>query len=127
MDQEKKSEVVVSVRPVYLRMDSADSQFPKRFRDDSDDETGSQISSSISLEELEPGRSTRKWYSRRGSTSIVQRWAEQRSSCLGNSHPTKRSRGQQWCRLVAVVFVVLGIFGVIAGVYGNRLQGFCPL
>jgi mannose-6-phosphate isomerase class I len=39
MDQNKKPEVVVAVRPLYSTM-----QGPKRFRDSSDDESGSQLS-----------------------------------------------------------------------------------
>ncbi|KAF2024747.1 hypothetical protein EK21DRAFT_104427 [Setomelanomma holmii] len=117
MDQEKKSGVIVEVRPVYSRMTDSYSLPEREFRDDSDNETGSQVSSAVSLEELESGRSTPRWYRRGQSKTLAHRcWAGLRSSCLGTSHPAKRSLGQQWFRLTIVVISVLGVFGVIAGV-----------
>lgn len=106
MDQEKKLETVVTVRPVYFRTMSDDSQSPRRFRDDDSDETGSQLCRSISLDDLEAGSSRPKWY-RRGSSSLLQRW-------LGVSNRVKNGRGSIWGRRLLLASGILCFFGVIA-------------
>jgi hypothetical protein len=105
MEQEKKSDIVVSVRPVYFRMSSNDSTKMKKFRDNEDDETSSQNSTAVSLEDAEAGTSKPKWH--RCGGSAVQRW-------LSGPDPTKATRKQKWCRWLLIVFIVLGVFGTIA-------------
>jgi hypothetical protein len=109
MDQEKKSEIVVSVRPVFFRMSSKDSTSTqmKKFRDNLDDETDSQVSRPGSLEEAEAGTSKPNWYCHSRSRSL-QSW-------LGVPYPAKNTRRRRWCYWSMIVLVVLGIFGVIAG------------
>jgi hypothetical protein len=106
MGQEKKADTIVTVRPVHLRTMSDDSTTPRRFRDEEDEETSSQISSTISLDDMEAGRVRPKWYRFSGSSSM--RW-------FGAAIPAKRSKRRQWCRWVLITAVVLGLFGVIAG------------
>jgi len=110
MDPEKKSDIVVSVRPVYFRMSSNDStSMPmKKFRDNSDDETDSQVSTPGSLEEAEAGTTKPKWYRRRRASSL-QSW-------ISTSSPDQKTQRQLWCRWALIVLVVLGFFGIIAGV-----------
>jgi hypothetical protein len=107
MGQEKKLDTIVTVRPVHLRTMSGDSTHPKRFRDEEDDETSSQISSTISLEELEAGRSQPRWY-RRSESSTLRRW-------FGAASPSKSSKKRAWCRWLVIAVVIVGLFGVIAG------------
>jgi len=107
MDQEKKSETVVSVRPVYFRMSSNDSTKMKKFRDNEDDETSSQSSTAVSVEDAEAGTNKPKWYRRSGESSSLRRW-------LSPSGSTKATRRRKWCRRLLIVLVVLGIFGTIA-------------
>jgi hypothetical protein len=106
MDQEKKSEAIVTVRPVYFRTMSGESEMSKKFRDNEDDETLSQISSTISLDELEAGRSVPKWYRRGGSKSLM-RW-------FGARDASKNNRRRPWLRWLLVAAVVSGFFGVVA-------------
>jgi hypothetical protein len=106
MGQEKKSETIVTVRPVHLRTMSDDSSTPRRFRDEEDDEILSQISSTISLDDMEAGRVNPRWYRFSGSSSM--RW-------FGAATPAKRKKRRQWCRWLLIAAVVLGLFGVIAG------------
>lgn len=107
MGQEKKADAIVTVRPVHLRTMSDDSMHPKRFRDDEEDETASQTSSTISLEELEAGRNRPRWYRNSGS-STLKRW-------FGAAGPSKSEKRRAWCRWLVIGFVVLGFFGVISG------------
>jgi hypothetical protein len=106
MDQEKKTEIVVSVRPVYFSMPSNDSTRMKKFRDNEDDEISSQGSTAVTLEEAEAGTANAKWY-RRNRANSVKRW-------LGQSTSAKATRRQKWCRWLLIVFVVLGLLGTIA-------------
>lgn len=109
MDQEKKSDIVVSVRPVFFRMSSKDSTSTqmKKFRDNSDDETDSQVSRASSLEEAEAGTSKPKWYWHSRSRSL-QSW-------FSVPCPAKSTRRRRCCYWSMIVLVVLGFFGVIAG------------
>jgi hypothetical protein len=106
MDQEKKTETIVTVRPVYFRTMSGESEMSKKFRDNEDDETSSQISSTINLDELEAGRSVPKWYRRGGSKSLM-RW-------FGAPDASKNNRRRPWLRWLLVAAVVSGFFGVVA-------------
>ncbi|KAF1842104.1 uncharacterized protein K460DRAFT_319857 [Cucurbitaria berberidis CBS 394.84] len=114
--EKTKSEPVVAVRPVFLRMVSGDGT-PRRFHDD-EDETGSQDSSAISLEEIE-GRKKSEWYRRSGPSSWrsdLSWWCGLPSRDREESVPERRARRRRCCQRVGVVVVVLAIFGVIAGV-----------
>jgi hypothetical protein len=105
MGQEKTSEVIVTVRPVHLRTMSGDSSKSNRFRDDEDD-TVSQVSSAKSIEDVEAGKSTRKWYRGSGSNSMKCWFRAARTS--------NTNKRQMWCRWMLIAIVVLGLFGVIA-------------
>jgi hypothetical protein len=106
MAQEKKLDVIVTVRPVCSKTISGDSSDLKKLRDD-EEETVSQISSAISFKDVEAGKRRPKFYRRGGSRSL-SRW-------FGAARPSDTNKGQMWCRWVLVVVVVLGLFGVIAG------------
>lgn len=107
MGQEKKADAIVTVRPVHLRTMSDDSMHPTRFRDDEEDETASQVSSTISLEELEAGRIRPRWY-RHSESSTVKRW-------FGAASPSKNDKRRDWCRWLVIGFVFLGFLGVMSG------------
>jgi hypothetical protein len=84
---------------------SGDAPAPKKFRDD-DSETSSQLSSAISLDDVEAGRSRPKWY-RRGHSATLNRW-------FGAPGSAKTSKRRRWCKWILIAVGVLGIFGVIA-------------
>jgi hypothetical protein len=106
MDQAKKSETIVSVRPVYFKTTSDDSTNMKKFRDNEEDDMSSQSSTATSLEEAEAGTAKPNWY-RRNRTGSIKRW-------LSASDTAKESRRQKWGRWTLIVLVVLGVFGAIA-------------
>jgi hypothetical protein len=106
MDQEKKSEIVVSVQPSHSRMTSDDSIKMKKFHDNEEDEMSSQSSNAISLEEAEAGTAKPNLY-RRSRSGSIKRW-------LNFSDSAKQTRRQKWCRWTLIVLVVLGFFGIIA-------------
>jgi hypothetical protein len=105
MGQEKKSDVIVTVRPVRLRTMSADSSSLKKSRD-YEDENVSQSSSATSLKDVEAGQS-KPTSCRCSGSSPPRRWF----SAARTSNTNKR---QMWCRWILIAFVVLGFFGVIA-------------
>jgi hypothetical protein len=104
MGQDTKSEIVVTVRPVYTRTKSSDSTATKGLSDDEGSENKSQLSSVGSLKDVEVGRSQAKWHRH----DAQKRW-------FGARGASKDSKRQDWCRLVLLVVVVLGFFCIIAG------------
>ncbi|CAO2648023.1 Nn.00g089450.m01.CDS01 [Neocucurbitaria sp. VM-36] len=117
IDEKSKSQTVVAVRPVYPRMLSGD-RTPRRFRDD-EDETGSQTSSAISLEEGQVERTKPEWYRRNGPRSWgsdLRWWCGMRSRDCEESESERRTRRRRCCWRVGFVVVALTIFGVLAGV-----------
>jgi hypothetical protein len=105
MGQEKKSDVIVTVRPVRPRTMSGDSSTLQKFRDGAD-ETMSQISSATSLKDVEAGKSMPA-SCRCSRSSPLRRW-------FGAARTSNTNKRQLWCRWVLIAFVVLGFFGVIA-------------
>jgi hypothetical protein len=100
MDQEKKTEPIVIVRPVHSRAMSGDSEIPDKF---GINDTASQTSSAMTTKETEAERRTPKWY--RGSR--ITRW-------FGAPSSTKSVRGREWFRWMLVTVIILGFFGIIA-------------
>jgi hypothetical protein len=100
MNQEKKTEPIVTVRPVHSRAMSGDSEQLDKF--DIND-TASQTSGATTMKEVEAGRSTPKRY----SVARITRW-------FGVPSSTNSVRGQEWFRWMLVTVFVLGFFGVIA-------------
>lgn len=105
MGQGIKAETVITVRPLYPRTMSVDTTTSKKFRDD-DSEASSQISSIISLEDVEAGWRKPKWY-RRGRSATFTRW-------FGAPGSAKINKRKRWCKWILIAVVVLSIFGVIA-------------
>jgi hypothetical protein len=106
MGQDTKSEIVVTVRPVYPRTTSDDSAMLKGLSTSGDDETKSQVSSVLSLEDLETGKSKTKWH-RRGGMNNLKRW-------YGARDAWKNGKRSDWCQLVLLVIAMLGFFCIIA-------------
>jgi hypothetical protein len=105
MGQEKRSEVIVTVRPVHLRTMSDDSAKLDKSRDYEDD-TVSQFSSATSFKDVEAGKSAAKWYLRSESSSLRSWFRAARAS--------NTNKKQLRCRWMLIAVVVLGLFGVIA-------------
>lgn len=119
MEQDKKLDILVSVRPIPSRMLSNDSTKTNKYRDSSDDDTESQVSTASSLDDAEAGRSRPKWH-RRARPSSLKHW-------LSNASPSKSARRQKCCRWTLMVLAVLGVFGIIAGmlVTPRKLPSSC--
>jgi hypothetical protein len=100
MDQEKKPEAIVTVRPVYFRTTSDDSKKSKI----SENNDEYDITSQTSLEEGVAERSAPKWYRR---SSRMTRW-------FGTSSPSGRTRFRQWLRWLLVTAAILVLFGIVA-------------
>jgi hypothetical protein len=105
MGQNTKSEIVVTVRPVYTRTISKDSTATKSLSDDEGSENKSQVFSVVSLKDVEMGRSLVK---RHRHDAQWKRWFRAHDV-------SKDSKRQDWCRLFLLVAVVLGFFCLIAG------------
>ncbi|KAF1947712.1 hypothetical protein EJ02DRAFT_2801 [Clathrospora elynae] len=94
------------------------SKSQNRFRDD-EEETSSQASSAISLEDAGLQRRKADWHRRSTSRSFWGSnigWFGLRSRYLGESEAERKARRRRCCRWLGIVVGVMMVFGVVAGV-----------
>lgn len=104
----RQSDLLVEVLPRYTDK-PCDEKIMRRFHDD-EDETGSQLSSTINLEDLEVQRQSNR-------DRASQTWWSRFGCCRRRREETdaeRRARRIRWYRGCGISVVVLTIFGTIA-------------
>ncbi|KAH8642883.1 hypothetical protein IG631_00346 [Alternaria alternata] len=104
----RQSDLLVEVLPRYTDK-PCDEKIMRRFHDD-EDETGSQVSSTINLEDLEVQRQSNR-------DRASQTWWSRFGCCRQRREETdaeRRARRIRWYRGCGISVVVLTIFGTIA-------------